>query len=157
MKPIRGFTLVEVLIALVILSVGMLGIAALLLNSLQGSRTALLRTQAVTLAADMAERIRSNRAGGTVYDTRNTPTPALQPTCETAGSTCTAAQMAQNDLKRWQDAIQSTLPVDTTVAGSGGTVLVQPITPVVNRYTITVGWTQSGDNNLATFSVTVDI
>jgi len=52
-----GFTMVEVLVALVVLAIGLLGIAALYLNSLQSGRTAIYRTQAVNLAADLADRI----------------------------------------------------------------------------------------------------
>jgi type IV pilus assembly protein PilV len=148
----EGFTLVEVLVALVVLSVGLLGIAALLLNSLQGSRTALERTHAVTLAADMAERIRSNRSAGNAYDTTDgTVAPALSATCEQAASTCDAATMASNDLKRWQDAIATLLP------GGSGTIGVEGITPTLNRYTITVTWTQSGETPPVTYTFSVDI
>jgi type IV pilus assembly protein PilV len=147
----RGFTLVEVLVALVILSIGMLGIASLLLSSLQGSRTALLRTQAVNLAADLAERARANRGAGTAYDTTVTTSPALVANCETAGQTCSPTEMASNDLKRWETAIAATLP------DGAGTVDVQPITATLNRYTVTVQWTQSGDTDPATYSLTVDI
>ena len=63
----RGFTLVEVLVALVVMSVGMLGIAALYLEGLRAGRTALYRTTAVNLAGDMADRIRANRNAGLAY------------------------------------------------------------------------------------------
>lgn len=56
----RGMSLVEVLVALVVLSVGLLGIAQLLVYGMRTSHAALLRTQAVNLVADMAERIRAN-------------------------------------------------------------------------------------------------
>jgi prepilin-type N-terminal cleavage/methylation domain-containing protein len=56
----RGMSLIEVLVALVILSVGLLGIAQLLIHGMRTSHAALLRTQAVNLVADMAERIRAN-------------------------------------------------------------------------------------------------
>lgn len=63
----RGFTLIEVLVALVVMSVGMLGIAALYLEGLRAGRTALYRTTAVNLAADMADRIRANPNAGLAY------------------------------------------------------------------------------------------
>ena len=53
--------MVEVLVALVVLAIGLLGIAALYLNSLQAGRTAVYRTEAINLAADLADRIRMNR------------------------------------------------------------------------------------------------
>ncbi len=59
-RRVRGFTLVEVLIALIIMSVGMLGIAGLYVQSMQAGRTSMLRHHAVTLAGDIADRIRAN-------------------------------------------------------------------------------------------------
>ena len=62
-----GFTLVEVLIALIIMSVGMLGIAGLYVHSMQAGRTSMFRHHAVTLAGDVADRIRANPRAGAVY------------------------------------------------------------------------------------------
>ena len=63
----KGFSLVEVLIALIIMSVGMLGIAGLYVQSMQAGRTSMLRHHAVTLAGDVADRIRANPAAGAAY------------------------------------------------------------------------------------------
>ena len=62
-----GFTLLEVLIALCVLATGMLGIGVMLLESVRASRSALHRTAAVILAADLGERIRANRVAGDAY------------------------------------------------------------------------------------------
>jgi hypothetical protein len=59
--------------------------------------------------------------------------------------------MASNDLKRWQDAIATLLP------GGSGTIGVEGITPTLNRYTITVTWTQSGEAPPVTYTFSVDI
>jgi type IV pilus assembly protein PilV len=145
-----GFTLVEVLVALVVLSVGMLGIAALYLEGLRASRDALVRTQAVALAADMADRIRANRyipVGAGAYDPALV-TAAQVAACETSGSTCTPAQMYANDLYRWQQAVQAALPAGNAVVNFA-IVNTQP------TYTITVTWTQPGDPNSADFTLTV--
>ena len=77
-----GFTIVEVLVALVVLSVGMLGIAGLYVITLQSGGTAIYRTQAVNLASDMADRIRANRNAGVAY--QNGASGAL--TCVGAGA-----------------------------------------------------------------------
>ena len=58
-----GFTLVEVLVALVVMAVGLLGIAGLYVEGLRAGRTAVYRSAAVTLASDMADRIRGNPGG----------------------------------------------------------------------------------------------
>lgn len=63
MKRARGFTLMESLITLVVLSVGLLGAAALLLDSLRHEALALRRTAAIALVKDMVERIRAHPAG----------------------------------------------------------------------------------------------
>jgi type IV pilus assembly protein PilV len=145
-----GFTLVEVLIALVVLAIGMLGIAALLLNGLQSSRIASLRTQAVLLAADMGDRIRANRTGGASYalaqgTTLSTPGKA----CTSAGQ-CVASEIAAVDLYAWQQSVLRALPGATTA------ITVAPVGALSsNVYTITISWTQSGDSAAATLSLTV--
>ncbi len=58
----HGFTLLEILIAVVILSVGLLGLAGLQARSLQANQSALMRSQATVLAYDMVDRMRANRA-----------------------------------------------------------------------------------------------
>jgi len=64
MKRCRGFTLVESLVALVLLALGMLGAGALLLGSLQAHAAALHEITALTLAQDMVGRLRANRLAG---------------------------------------------------------------------------------------------
>ena len=68
MNKQSGFTMVEALVALVVLAIGLLGIAALYLDTLRAGRTAIYRTQAVALAADLADRIRSNRTAVAAYN-----------------------------------------------------------------------------------------
>src|SRR5438045_6342747 len=60
----RGFTMIEMLVALVVLAVGMLGVAILFGISLHSGSSAISRMQAVNLAADLADRIRANRRAG---------------------------------------------------------------------------------------------
>ena len=57
-----GFTLVESLIALIVVSIGLLGIAALYVETLRFGRSAQNHTQAAYVAADLADRMRANRA-----------------------------------------------------------------------------------------------
>ena len=87
----RGFGLVESLVALVVISVGMIGIAALYGQGLRASTTALARTRAVNLASDMADRIRANRRGEAGYNTAN----AFDRGCNPGGGIdCSPAWMA---------------------------------------------------------------
>ena len=64
----RGFTLIEALVALVVLSIGLLGVAALQLASLQANYGASQRTQATFLAQDIVDRMRANRDAAVAGD-----------------------------------------------------------------------------------------
>lgn len=129
----RGFSLVEALVALVVLSVGLLGVAALYTWSLRDSRTALLRSEAVNLASDMADRIRANRVAGPEYDEGAAGAGAITDACSAGG--CTPEEMAGNDKAEWIEALGNTLP-----AGEG-TVDVDDTTAPFT-YTITVNWVE---------------
>jgi len=60
MSPQRGFTMIEVLVALVVLSIGLLGAAKLQVLAVRYNSQSFLRGQAVVLAYDMADRMRAN-------------------------------------------------------------------------------------------------
>jgi type IV pilus assembly protein PilV len=130
--PLRGFTLVEVMVALVILSVGLLGIASLYVVTLKSSGGAIYRMQAVNLASDLADRIRANRRANVAY----AGAPANN-NCYTPAATCNAAQMAANDLLVWNAQVAAILPQGNgTVAVAGA---AYPYT-----YTINLSWLESG-------------
>ena len=145
----RGFSLVEVLVALVVMSIGLLGIAALYVESLRSGTSPLLRSQAVALASDMADRIRANPTAAASYTKR----PA-----DDAG-TVTAACSPRLDphLFGRADGSNRHRSVDPTTGrplshdlpkgrlglpGGLSTIAVSAATPRV--YTVTVQWTESG-------------
>lgn len=68
----RGFTLIEVLVSLVILLIGLLGIAALMLKGQRASFEAYQRQQALAMAQEMAEKLRSNQGAAASYVTGTT-------------------------------------------------------------------------------------
>lgn len=140
----RGFSLIEVLIALIIMSVGMLGIASLYVQSMQAGRTSLFRHHAVTLAGDVADRIRANRTAGVVYEDPD----GANNNCIAAGVDCTAAQMAMHDILIWQQQATDTLPNGAVnVTFNGG------VTP--SEYTIQVNWDEPGQAQ--NFTITVPV
>lgn len=123
-----GFSLIEALVALIVLSVGMIGMAALYARGLSAGRTALHRTIAVNHVADMADRIRANRLAGAAYNAAGAPNA-----CDPGGGTdCTPAQLAAYDKLVWATILDRELP------GGAGTVEFTPGTPPT--YTITVSW-----------------
>ena len=118
-KNDKGFTMIEVLIALLVLSIGLLGLAALQANGLRSNFGAYARSQAVILANDMTDRIRANpTAAGAAGLYNNINAPVADPGCLLAD--CTTAQIALHDTAVWYDSLQNALPNGTgTVTGDG--------------------------------------
>ena len=140
----RGFSLIEVLIALIILSVGMLGIAGLYVQSMQAGRTSMFRHNAVTLAGDIADRIRANPAAGTAY----TAAVGADNSCVNGGVNCSKEQMAAHDIELWQELADDTLPNGkVTVTHDGDLVLPS--------YEIKVGWDEPGES--PTFTIVIPV
>lgn len=141
-RTAAGFTLVEVMVALIVLSVGMIGVAALHGQALSASGTAIRRSQAINLASDIADRIRVNRTARLAYEAA-----AANNNCVGAGSVdCSPAQMAANDLFVWQADAAATLP--------GGQASVDVDTGTnPPTYTVTVSWDEPSENVPVTFSV----
>lgn len=94
-----GFTLIEAMVAAVVIAVGLLGLVALQLQALRTTRMALARTQAVALAADLADRIRAHPAPAQAYD---------------CGGDCAAGDggdaQATADLDDWLATVGARLP-----------------------------------------------
>ena len=140
-----GFGLIEALVALVVVSVGMIGIAVLYGQGLGASRTAYYRTQAVNLASDMADRIRLNRRAGASYNGAGASN-----NCQAGGNVdCTTAQMAAQDIFEWQAQVAGQLP------GGAGTVAYAGTTPPT--YTISVSWSEVGAVDPLTLQVAVRV
>ncbi len=128
-----GFSLVEVLIALIILSVGMLGIAGLYVQSMQEGRTSMWRHHAVTLAGDIADRIRANPTAGVLY----AATVGGDNNCVAGGVDCTPGQMAAHDIDLWKTQALETLP-------SGAVTVIFDNTVNPPTYDIRVSWVEPG-------------
>lgn len=141
-----GFTLLETLIALVVLSVGMLGIASLHVEGLRNGRTASLRTKAVVLATDMAEKMRANRAGAragnyvvTAGDNGNN-NDCADDLAGGATVDCSPAQMAAHDVWLWK----KTLANPQTGLPGGATASISSDGATRPTLTIAVNWTENG-------------
>jgi len=140
----RGFSLIEVLIALIILSVGMLGIAGLYVQSMQAGRTSMFRHNAVTIAGDIADRIRANPAAGTAY----AAAAGADNSCVNGGINCSPAQMAAHDISLWQEQADDSLPNGTVTVTHDGDL-------VLPSYEIKVGWDEPGES--PTFTIVIPV
>lgn len=142
-RQVRGFTLIEVLIALVIMSVGMLGIAGLYVHSMQAGRTSVLRHNAVTLAGDIADRIRANPRAGAAYGLAG-----ANNNCVDGGIDCTIGEMAANDIFLWDQQAAATLP-----NGQVNVVFNNGVVPPT--YQITITWTEPGE--VLNYTITIPV
>jgi len=141
-RPCSGVGMVEVLVALVVLSVGMLGTATLYVTSMQAKVSALSRMQAVNLAADIADKIRANR-NATNYGLTTTTAALTAPTVTCTTANCTAAQVATMDLYLWSTAVLTTLP-----AASCSITFTAATSTAPALYVIQLGWTEPSVGNL---------
>lgn len=143
----QGSSLVEVLVAMILIAFGLLGIASLLLEDLTTARSALLRTQAVALLSDMADRIRANAGAREAYDSASYGgAPVAQgcaPSDSGAGANCSTDQQAQDDLASWATAVQRALP--TGPAGPP-TARVEYASGEPARYRLELTWQEPGES-----------
>ncbi len=148
----RGISLIEALVTLVVISIGMLGIAALYVESLKASNTAMGRTRAVTLASDMADRIRSNPAGAQSYQVDTTAASANAPfncaqTAAAAALDCTPVQLAAYDIWQWKTLIGNSSDASAARLGlpAATGLIVRDTSTDPNTFMITVSWADKQD------------
>ena len=127
-----GFTLIEILVALLVLSVGLLGLAGMQARGLQNNQNAFLRSRAVQGGADILDRMRANLdpALNGNYNIAKAEVPA-----EPGGG----ATMAQIDLWQWKRGLAASLPL-----GDGRVAVA------ANIATITVFWTEGNEERIVT-------
>tara|TARA_R110001599_G_C12272022_1_gene661587 strand:- start:7845 stop:8288 length:444 start_codon:yes stop_codon:yes gene_type:complete len=115
-----GFGLIEVLVSVLVLAIGLLGMASLQSNSMQMTTGALSRTQALFLAEDIIERARSNRASVGSYAVASGSPPPCDTTYAIDNSSVSA-----NDVAEWRNQVSCLLPDgDATVAVAGNVITV---------------------------------
>lgn len=150
----RGFTMIELLIAVLVLSIGLLGLAALQAQALRNNQSSYHRTQATILAYDMIDRARANREG---LDNGNYHLPAnTQVNGCTSTPGCSAAQMSTNDMFEWNQLLGQHLPGGEGVVCRDGTpddgndAANHGCDNAANaNHVIKLWWDDNGDGNIA--------
>ncbi|WP_019568119.1 type IV pilus modification protein PilV [Thioalkalivibrio sp. ALMg13-2] len=104
-----GVTLIEVLVALLVLSIGLLGVAALQANALQANHGSQLRSQATNLSYDIADRMRANRKAALDGDYDGTVVAQFCP-ADANDLPDPTGTLAQRDLLEWTIAMGCGLP-----------------------------------------------
>jgi type IV pilus assembly protein PilV len=120
----KGATMIEVLVAIIILAVGLLGLAGLQRVSIQSNYSAYYRSQATLLASDLIDRMRANRTAAKAgsYDRTST---AVQ--CNTNLSP--TGTIANSDITQWLNTIACTLPSGTGSVSRTG-----------DLFTVSINW-----------------
>jgi type IV pilus assembly protein PilV len=105
----NGFTLMEVLVALAVLSIGLLGMAGMQLFSMKSSHSAYLQSQASYFAYDLIDQMRANSIGfdNGNYDSDYSSIPGGVINCQTNVATCSPAQLAVFELTQWKCSLGS--------------------------------------------------
>lgn len=152
LRKSKGFSLVEVLIALVIMSIGMLGIAGLYVQSMQAGRTSMLRHHAVNLAGDIADRIRANPTAAAAY----AAAAGADNNCVDQGADCDVASMAAHDILLWQAQALEFLPA--MADGTQQVIVAFDAGTLPPSYTITVRWDEpTPDGNVPQYQISVPV
>ena len=142
----RGFTLLEVLVALLVLSIGLLGLAGMQTLSLKNNNSALIRSQAVVLAYDAVDLMRGNRAGAlkgspegaaSVY-----PTGFGDSESTVSCSACSSDDQAQNDIAAWKQRINA-----MQLPGGEGQIVISDVPGEGVKVRVGVRWDDNRDGD----------
>lgn len=151
-----GFTLIEVLVAIIIFSLGLLGIAGMMSISVRNNHNGYLRSQANFLAENMVDRMRANQVA-LWQDAFNGDATIGSSECK-IGSPCTYAELAVFDLEQWAQSLSILLPEGkgniSCVTRGVVPVLVNfisppsiwsPVPPYDGICTVTITWNESNE------------
>lgn len=119
LKPQRGATLIEVLVSMLVISLGLLAMVIMQLNTTKYAKTSEYRAMGALLASDLTDRMRANRpqagetAGNYAYTPESYP-PAAAPSagtgCDQANDTCDTQAIATKDVADWLVSVHNALP-----------------------------------------------
>lgn len=151
-KTQTGMTLLEVMVAVFVLSVGLIGIAKLQVTSKQNNYDAIQRITATTLAYEIIERMRANPthladyvgANGTYILNYDTITQEPTPACNSSSATCDGDKLAAHDLWEFQEALNGVTEKNgnnyTGGLDSFTACISGPTTGAADVYTIAISW-----------------
>jgi type IV pilus assembly protein PilV len=131
----QGFTLLEVMVALVIFSIGLLGLADLQIKSVDYNNGAYQRSQASFLISDIMDRMRANKDtalnGG--YDLTSSNGYSQSASCDGTSANCQPGTQAIADLSEWKQALK-------VLPGGDGSIKRDTSNGPIPIFTVTVTW-----------------
>lgn len=156
-KREAGTTLIEIMVSIVVIAVGLLGLASMQINALKFQQTASQRSEAMQASYDLADRMRANFVFTTpdlaasertaneskytstgTYASKSSAAHTSPNNCGTVtpGGACTTLQVAANDLEEWQLALKRRL--------AGGAGYIVPIAGTTNStFDVTIMWQEA--------------
>lgn len=140
----NGIGLIEVLIAVILISVGFLAVARMQVEGMRFSQSAYYRSQGYFMANDIIDRMRANLQGVAAgeYDNKSTDSSYVAPDCST--TVCTPAQIALKDLSEWRANLypvndgRPVLPSSSSITASG-----EIVSRGNNEFTIILNWVEN--------------
>lgn len=165
----RGFTLIEVLVALLVMSFGMLGIASMLLTNMRVNSSSVTKQLAIQSANNVVDQIRANRAAAlaNAYNfsdlvVSGTPPYPATPAVDCSLASCSPANLAAYDLWYWLTRDVAQLPLGTgsiaTQASGSNTLLTVTVqwddAPAQSRLGTATAASAAGSPNIAVLVVT---
>ena len=159
----RGFSLVEVLISILVLTFGILGMVGMQAAALQANKEAKLQSTAVVLARELADSIRSNKAVGVLatsnpyvgtFSSPLTPTTASYCLSVSATAACTStSDVANAQMTEWLSRVDAELPgarvavcFDSAPFDSNGLPQWSCTTGTDGVVVVKIGWTRGSTN-----------
>lgn len=155
-KREAGTTLIEIMVSIVVIAIGLLGLASMQINALKFQQTASQRSEAIQAAYDLADRMRANFVYTTpekygeertnneakyisegTYEAKSSATYGIPHTkCgePTVGGACTSEEIAANDLAAWQLGLQQRL------AGGAGYIVKPKDATSISTFDVYVMW-----------------
>lgn len=145
MSAQRGFTMIETLIAILVFSLGLIGMAGLMVVSVKTNHSAYLRTQATFLAESLVNRMRINRGQINSYNLTYGPGTVGPDPCANAAP-CEPALMVARDVALWSQQLVTMLPNPTATVACDGLPLYPSkadISPYTGLCRIRIQWSES--------------
>lgn len=158
-SPQRGVSLIEVLVAVMIFSIGLVGLAGLLIMATHSNQAAYLRTQATFMAHNMADRMGANPVAvwDGSYNSSGYPVATSVTTACDSTSPCTPDDVAAHDMQMWSTQLAAFLPnPSATISCSAANAGFTPSTsqygmrpPYGGTCTMTIQWVERGAGDTA--------
>ena len=133
----EGFTLIEILVAVLVLSIGVLGLIAMESLALKTNQSAYHRSQATLLVYDLADRIRANKDAVSTYETFS---PSSTLSCVASSPCNSSSDFAKRDLFLWEQKVEEVFP--------GGNAVSWSVSSVSDDVTIALRWDDDRDGTV---------